>query len=275
MAAMSEDYSEEYDEYYDDEEGEGPSGLLILVVGLLIVLVFCLIVVFAYKRGMAVGEQRSGEVPLVTAEAGPVKTERELDLPAGTRPEVEDTLSGNPPAEVLVDAGAEGDPLENYGDTVSASQQVTGTETPPAQATTEPAPSQSTATTPVRSDPEPITTQPVEQPATTPAQTASTTPAQTPASTPSTTTAPVSGTHVVQVGAFGSDAEANTFYDRLNDRYTTLMSGKRPDIQVADLGDRGVFHRLRIGPFTSYDAASNWCGQLKAAGQDCLVRAVD
>lgn len=270
MAAMSEEYSEEYDEYYDDEEGEGPSGLLILVVGLLIVLVFCLIVVFAYKRGMAVGEQRSGEVPLVTAEAGPIRTERELDLPAGTRPEVEETLSGNPPAEVLVDAGAEGDPLENYGDTVSASQQVTSTETAPAQTTSEPAASSTTATTPVRSDPDPVVTQPVEQP-----EPAVTAPAQTPASTPATTSAPVSGTHVVQVGAFGSDAEANTFYDRLTDRYATLMSGKRPDIQVADLGDRGVFHRLRVGPFSSSDAASNWCAQLKAAGQDCLVRAVD
>jgi len=272
MAAMSEEYSEEYDEYYDDEEGEGPSGLLILVVGLLIVLVFCLIVVFAYKRGMAVGEQRSGEVPLVTAEAGPIKTEQELDLPAGTRPEVEETLSGNPPAEVLVDAGAEGDPLENYGDTVSASQQVTGTDTAPAQSSNEPAASEATATTPVRSDSDPVVTQPVEQPAATPVQT----PSATPATTPSTTTsAPVSGTHVVQVGAFGSDAEANTYYDRLTDRYATLMSGKRPDIQVADLGDRGVFHRLRVGPFSSSDAASNWCSQLKAAGQDCLVRAVD
>lgn len=274
MAAMSEEYSEDYDEYYDDEEGEGPSGLLILVVGLLIVLVFCLIVVFAYKRGMAVGEQRSGEVPLVTAEAGPVKTERELDLPAGTRPEVEETLSGNPPAEVLVDAGADRDPLDNYGETVSAAQQVSGSDIAAEQPASEPAttapstsPEQSTATTPVRSDPDPVTTQPATRP-----EPAASTPATTPATT---TTAPVSGTHVVQVGAFGSDAEANTFYDRLTGRYTTLMSGKRPDIQVADLGDRGVFHRLRIGPFTSFDAASNWCDRLKAAGQDCLVRAVD
>ncbi|GGC99650.1 SPOR domain-containing protein [Aquisalinus flavus] len=287
MAAMSEEYSEEYDEYYDDEEGAGPSGLLILVVGLLIVLVFCLIVVFAYKRGMAVGEQRSGEVPLVTAEAGPVKTERALDLPAGTRPEVEETLSGNPPAEVLVDAGADRDPLENYGETVSASQQVSGSETAPeqetsdssAQPSTSASTGQATATSPVRSDPDPVATQPIEQPATRPepaASTPATTPATTPAPTPATTTtAPVSGSHVVQVGAFGSDAEANTFYDRLTGRHATLMSGKRPDIQVADLGDRGVFHRLRIGPFTSYDGASNWCDQLKAAGQDCLVRAVD
>lgn len=270
MAAASEDYGDDYDEYYDDEEEQGASGLLILAVILLIIVIFSLIVVFAYKRGMADERARAGEIPLVTAEAGPVKTERELDLPTGTNSEVDATLSGNPPAEMLLDAGEDGDPLGgDYQETMSAAEQA---ETDPEPVTTT-APREQ-ETTPARNE-QPAVSQPAED---NPAAALPTRqePQPQPATRPAATAAgAASGTHLVQVGAFGSDAEANTFYERMQDRYTSLMSGKAPDIQRADLGDRGIYHRLRIGPFASQSAASDWCGQLKAAGQDCLVRAVD
>jgi len=43
-------------------------------------------------------------------------------------------------------------------------------------------------------------------------------------------------------------------------------------VETADLGDRGVYHRLRVGPFASSDAAKTYCEGLKERGQDCLIK---
>jgi hypothetical protein len=40
----------------------------------------------------------------------------------------------------------------------------------------------------------------------------------------------------------------------------------------ADLGAKGVFFRLRIGPFASSADAKSFCDGLKTRGQDCLVK---
>ena len=56
-------------------------------------------------------------------------------------------------------------------------------------------------------------------------------------------------------------------------KYGDYMVSKSKDIEVADLGDRGTYYRLRIGPFSTSDAAKTYCSGLKERGQDCLVRA--
>ena len=298
MAAVSDDYSDEYDEYYDDEEGV--SGLTILGFGVLIILAFSLSVVFAYRSGVASEQSRQQDVPLVTADAGPVKTEREIEVPSSTRPEVDQRLSGNDaPAEVVVDAGSTQDPLAGFEQTTSASEQASRSDATPADPdpVTRSAPSTEMAnaapstgpridqSTPAQSPAQSSTqaeTQPQAQPSSSqsavpqrsvPTQSAPTRPD--PAATTAGAAAATSGTHLVQVGAFGSEAEARGYFDRLSERFPALVGAKQPDIQRADLGSRGVFYRLRIGPFASSSAANSHCSQLKAGGQDCLTRAVD
>jgi hypothetical protein len=51
------------------------------------------------------------------------------------------------------------------------------------------------------------------------------------------------------------------------------LNGKSRDVERADLGDKGVFYRQRIGPFASADDARTYCEGLKTRGQDCLIKA--
>ena len=82
--------------------------------------------------------------------------------------------------------------------------------------------------------------------------------------------APV-GTHLLQLGAFRSEDAAASEWQRLNGRYSAILTGLNPDIERADLGERGVFFRLRGGPFPDETAATRTCDRLKAVGQGCIV----
>lgn len=79
------------------------------------------------------------------------------------------------------------------------------------------------------------------------------------------------GNYLIQLGAFGDDAGANRAWKALSAKYTSVLGGLKPDIQRADLGARGVFHRLRAGPFETRDGAEAACAKLKAQKQGCLV----
>jgi len=51
-----------------------------------------------------------------------------------------------------------------------------------------------------------------------------------------------------------------------------VLGSRTPLIKRADLGDKGVFYRAMIGPFTSSDEAAQFCGSLKTAGGQCVVQ---
>lgn len=79
-----------------------------------------------------------------------------------------------------------------------------------------------------------------------------------------------SGGALVQVSAQRSEEAARTTYRDLQARYPGILGPYQAAIIRADLGDRGVYYRVRIGPFSNSDAA-RLCEDLKAAGGDCLV----
>jgi cell division protein FtsN len=54
-------------------------------------------------------------------------------------------------------------------------------------------------------------------------------------------------------------------------RYKSVLGGFEPDIQRADLGAKGTYYRVRIGPMASRGAALRLCEQLKSAGGNCFV----
>jgi len=50
-----------------------------------------------------------------------------------------------------------------------------------------------------------------------------------------------------------------------------VLGDVQPVIQKADLGDRGTYYRVRLGPYQQ-QAAARLCSNLKSAGGDCFVR---
>ena len=112
---------------------------------------------------------------------------------------------------------------------------------------------------------------PASQPAAAPEPQAPT--ARTPEPERAATPAPASasGAFVVQIGAYRALEEAESGWLAFVSRHGDLTSGWAPDIQRADLGERGVFHRLRVAGFETREDAAAWCSQLDARGQSCLV----
>jgi SPOR domain len=59
----------------------------------------------------------------------------------------------------------------------------------------------------------------------------------------------------------------------LQQKFGGVLGAKAPDVIEANLGEKGTYHRLVVGPPASRDAATSVCSQLKAAGYtaDCWV----
>jgi len=80
------------------------------------------------------------------------------------------------------------------------------------------------------------------------------------------------GRFVVQLAAMRSQAEANARYAALRQRHGDLLGGYGPLIQRANLGDRGIYYRLRVGPIADKRTASKLCADLQARGvSDCII----
>lgn len=79
-----------------------------------------------------------------------------------------------------------------------------------------------------------------------------------------------SGGALVQVSAQRSEDAARESYRSLQSRYPNILGPYQAAIIRADLGDRGVYYRVRIGPFSGNDA-TRLCNDLKSAGGDCIV----
>jgi cell division septation protein DedD len=93
---------------------------------------------------------------------------------------------------------------------------------------------------------------------------------QTAAATPAAATAPTK--YVVQVGSKKNQTEALASFADMQQKYPTLLANYRPMVQKADLGAKGTWYRLRIGPISDKTAAAKLCSQLKSQGMpDCLV----
>ena len=79
------------------------------------------------------------------------------------------------------------------------------------------------------------------------------------------------GGFVVQLAALRSRDGARPAWASLQKAHPKLLGGRELAIQKADLGDRGIFYRVRAGFFADRAAARGLCNALKARGQDCLV----
>ena len=95
---------------------------------------------------------------------------------------------------------------------------------------------------------------------------------QTAAAAPQAAAAPTK--YVVQVASKKNQTEALASFADMQQKYPSLLGSYRPIVQKADLGAKGTWYRLRIGPIPDKTAASKLCSQLKSQGlPDCLVMA--
>jgi cell division protein FtsN len=84
--------------------------------------------------------------------------------------------------------------------------------------------------------------------------------------------APASGGFVVQVGSYNSDQLAQNAWSTFSGRYAEVLNGQPHTVTRADLGSKGIWYRLGVGPYGSKSQADAICTELKSRKQDCLVR---
>lgn len=83
-----------------------------------------------------------------------------------------------------------------------------------------------------------------------------------------------SGQFMAQLGAFSSEADAEAAWTKVKAAHGSMFPTKTHAIQRADLGNKGVFHRLQMGPFESEDAARKVCAYLQENKQGCFIVSV-
>lgn len=78
--------------------------------------------------------------------------------------------------------------------------------------------------------------------------------------------------YVVQLSSQRSEAAAQTTSKLLQTKYAELFAGRQPFIRRSDLGERGIYYRVLIGPLPTTGEANQLCGNLKKSGGDCVVQ---
>jgi cell division septation protein DedD len=288
----------------DEHEEEGSRLPLLIVIGLLVFAMFAGVVWLAYTQGVARG--RSDAPRVIQAETGPVKTAP--TNPGGTQtpytglkiyqsPAPADDSSDSdsvPPAPTPAGKAA-----QNAAPAISPSlAPVIRPSTPPVDtapkvaATPTPAPTKLAQAAP--SKPAPVAA-PIDTPALTENRVATKPPASlsaapsapkphitkipvtdaptpAPAETPETKPAAATsgGAYLLQVGAYKSEEEATGAWHAYQAKHP-VVGGYESDIKKVDLGDKGIWYRLRVGSFGDKAAATALCDKLKADGGNCFL----
>ena len=94
------------------------------------------------------------------------------------------------------------------------------------------------------------------------------------AEAPIATSASAASGYVAVLSSKKSRMDALKAFADIQQKYGDVLASKTPDVQEADLGDKGLWYRAVVGPPGSRDAASAVCSQLKTAGHaGCWVTA--
>jgi hypothetical protein len=82
------------------------------------------------------------------------------------------------------------------------------------------------------------------------------------AAAPATT----SSGYVAVLSSRKSHMDALKSFADIQQKYTSVLQGRTPDVREADLGEKGVWYRVVVGPPGSRDSANSVCSQLKSQG---------
>jgi hypothetical protein len=79
------------------------------------------------------------------------------------------------------------------------------------------------------------------------------------------------GSYLLQIGAYKSQDEAMTAWKTYQAKHASLLKSYSPDVQRADLGDKGIWYRLRVSSFADKSSANALCDKLKAENGACFL----
>jgi len=267
---------DDFDDDFDEEDIEpGPRRrVLPMVVAALVLISAGGGAWYAYTSG--IGTAPPEELPLIRADIGPIK-ERPI-TPGGMEVPYQDKLVLNeispdpakpqverllPPPEVPKP------PLPAIAQTPAPTTGAPGG----VGSTLAPAggpKAQQRANLPLPAPPEPETAETVAQqpPAAAPRAPAAKS-AAAPAPVPTQTAA--LGGFVVQLASLKDRNGIGAEWVRLQKAFPLWLGDKTLAVQTVDLGNRGVYHRIRAGFFKDQASAAAMCAQLKSKQQDCIV----
>jgi hypothetical protein len=80
------------------------------------------------------------------------------------------------------------------------------------------------------------------------------------------------GGYVVQISSQRSEADAQASFRSLQSKFPRELGEREAIVRRADLGPKGVYYRAMVGPFGTAGDADQFCGDLKAAGGQCIVQ---
>ena len=287
-----------FDGSEEEEDVEGSRLPLLIVLALLVLAMFAGVVWLAYTQGVARGR---GETPVLTAANGPERVapqdgggnvpyqgfkiyeqpappddSAEAPAAAAAKPAPVAVTPAPPPPVVKAEAPPAPKPAPAKIEPAPVKPAPAKTETPPKSVA---ALIQQANSEPVKPAPAPKAPPPAAKPAPAPAQATGaprslTPPQQVAANAPATLAAPAaaaSGTYMLQIGAFKSQAEAAAAWKTYQGKHAALLSGYSDNVQQADLGEKGTWYRLRIGGFADKEVATALCDRLKADGGACML----
>ena len=71
---------------------------------------------------------------------------------------------------------------------------------------------------------------------------------------------------MLQIGSYPTEASANAAWTSFQKKHVATLKGYGPDVKSADLGEKGTWYRLRVGPFADKATANAACAKLKEEG---------
>ena len=255
-----------FDGSEEDDDVEGSRLPLLIVIALFVLAAFGGVVWLAYTQGVARGHS---DVPrIIAAPKGPAKV-------AANGGENATPYKGLKIYEQPAPADENSDhsnavPLRSDVDTEApAAAETTSvtphdTAAPPADATAGREPPLSVAKSITPPATRPATPKVAVQPA--PQIVATAAPAQLGLTAPPA----ASGGYVLQIGAYKSQAEADSAWKTYQSRHAAALSGYSQDVRMVDLGAKGRWYRLRVGSFADKSAAVALCARLTAEGGVCF-----
>lgn len=77
--------------------------------------------------------------------------------------------------------------------------------------------------------------------------------------------------YVVQIASMTSAEAARQHFELLRAENPGLLDDLTLNLEEANLGTRGIFYRVQLGPFPNQATAQDMCLQLEDQDIDCLV----
>ncbi|WP_374372284.1 SPOR domain-containing protein [Dongia sp.] len=75
----------------------------------------------------------------------------------------------------------------------------------------------------------------------------------------------------IQLASVPNEGDVAGEWTRLKKRIGAPLANLELHVEQADLGSKGIYHRLQAGPFATRQEAVDACSTVKSSGADCLV----